>query len=67
LFRSERRRTPDISCSTYDENRLARFDSRSGNKLVASRRNQRQGCRQIKSSPLGIFAKIAAFSTQSSA
>ena len=28
-LRSEYRRTPDISSSTYDENRLARFDSRS--------------------------------------
>src|SRR5271167_1207463 len=31
LLRSEYRRTPDISSSTYDENRLALFDSRSGN------------------------------------
>src|ERR1700693_5286377 len=29
LLRSEYRRTPDISSSTYHENRLARFDSRS--------------------------------------
>ncbi len=29
FLRSEYRRTPDISCSAHDHNRLARFDSRS--------------------------------------
>ncbi len=52
---SKYRRTPDISSSTYDEHRLARFDSSSGHELVAGRSHQRQrrGLNQIE--PLGDF------------
>src|SRR5580658_7210976 len=55
LLRSEYCRTPNISCSTYDENRLAGFDSRGGHELVAGHRHQRQRRRLDQIEPLGDF------------
>ena len=53
MLRREHRRTPNISSSTQDENRLARFDSRSGKELVAGHRHQRQRRRLNQVEPLG--------------
>src|SRR5580700_1460343 len=61
LLRSEYRRTPDISSSTYDENRLARFDPGSGNELVASRRHQRQRRRLDQIESFGNFRQNRGF------
>ena len=66
-LRSEYRRTPHLSSSTYDENRLGRFDPRRQEELVASLVTNGNAAAWIKSSPSGTFARIAAFTTQSSA
>src|SRR5208282_4211362 len=61
LLRSEYRRAPDISTSTYDENRLARFDSRSCKELVAGHRHQRQRRRLDQIESLGNFRQNRRF------